>query len=141
VRDRFQLVRSQLELIHVPPLLFRERRDQVESIEMAETPELFSGQFSERVAVRVIAMVAVLRLAQDEFVTPVLVAEASDIGGLADEVALPRTCHDVEPRVIEVSSGWPLCGGSLPAVEQCDPPPSTTAARLHILPVDNQEVA
>src|SRR5699024_9918435 len=89
VRDRFQLVRSQLELIHVPPLLFRERRDQVESIEMAETPELFSGQFSERVAVRVIAMVAVLNLAEDDIVAPVLVDEASDIGRIADEEGLP----------------------------------------------------
>src|SRR5699024_12444592 len=37
VRDRLQLVGGQLELIHVPPLLFGERRDQVEGIEMAET--------------------------------------------------------------------------------------------------------
>src|SRR5699024_12872786 len=57
-----------------------------------------------------------------------------------DEEGLPRTDDDVEPRVIEVSSGGPLYDGSLPAVEQCDPPPSTTAARLHILPVDDQEV-
>src|SRR5699024_721101 len=101
----------------------------------------FSGQFSERVAVRVIAMVAVLNLAEDDIVAPVLVDEASDIGRIADEEGLPRTDDDVEPREIEVSSGGPLCDGSLPAVEQCDPPPSTTAARLHILPVDNQEVA
>src|SRR5699024_3398612 len=131
----------QLELIHVPPLLFRERRDQVESIEVAETPDLFSGQFSARVAVRGIAMVAVLNLAEGDNVAPALVADVSDIGRIADEEGLPRTDDDVEPREIEVSSGGPLCDGSLPAVEQCDPPPSTTAARLHILPVDNQEVA